>query len=304
MTTCSPKPARHPRGGPSAPGSCGRVALSAVCLVLLVATGCSSLQERLALSAGNRLYKSQKYEEAVREYEKILKVNPDDWDGNYMVAVSYLALYHPGSTHAKDLEFAAKAVEAFERVLQLKAPDDATRDKVRGYYVGLLQQSDQMDKAAAYYDQLIAEDPNSLDLLAQAAQLAGKRGDFAKALELYQKRADIDPTNKEGWYTLGVLCWERSYKGGTLVSNEERDQIVQRGVEALGKALAIDPEYMSALAYTNLLYREKAKVLLEAGDLPGAQAAVSQADQYQQKALAILNRNRGAAAPSPPKAGG
>jgi tetratricopeptide (TPR) repeat protein len=272
-------------------------------MVAVVASGCSSLRERLALSAGNKLYKSQKYEEAIQEYQKILASSPDHWDGNYMIAVSYLALYHPGSTHDKDLEYANKAVAAFEKLMSLKMPDTATRDKVRGYYVGLLQQSDQMDKAAAFYDQLMAEDPNNLDLLAQAAQLAGKRGDFDKALELYQKRADIDPVNKEGWYTLGVLCWERSYKGGTLVSNQEREQIVTRGIASLGKALAIDPEYMSALAYTNLLYREKAKVLVENDDLAGAQAAIGKADEYQKMALAILNKNRGAAAQAPPKPG-
>ena len=292
----------HRRRGPAfAPRSVGLVALCALLTLLVNATGCSSLRERLALSAGNKLYKAQNYEGAIAEYRKILAIDPENWDGNYMVAVSYVALYHPGSTHPKDVEFSAKAIEACDKLLKLKAPDDATRDKVRGFYLTLLQQTDQKDKASGFFDEIIATDPNNLELLAQAAQFNAKNGRFEKALELYQHRAELDPKNKQAWYTLGVLCWERSNKGGTLVSNTERDALAQHGLEALAKALAIDPEYSEALLYTNLLYREKAKVLVDTGDLAGAQAAIATADDYQKKALVIMNKMRGTTT-APPKA--
>ncbi len=293
----------RPRGrasrGPAARG--GRIALAVLGLLLVASLGCSTVGERVHLSKGTKLYKAQKYEDAIQEFQKIFDFKKDSWHANYMIAISYLALYHPGSQHPKDLEYADKAVAAFERLMQLPAPDDATRDKVRSFYVNLLMQSDKLDKAIGFYEGLLQKEPNNLDFLATTAQLYAKKGDFAKAIEYYEKRADTDPTNKDAWYTIGVACWERSYKGGLTVSNAERSELVRKGLAAIDKALGIDPEYTSALAYANLLYREQAKVLLETGDAQAAGNAILKADEYQKKALAIINKNRGA--PAPPKAG-
>ena len=246
------------------------------------------------MAAGNKLYKSQKYEEAIREYEKVLAFHPNRWDASYMTAISYLSLYHPGSTHPKDIEFAEKAVQSFKKLLDMQAPDTETAAKVRGYYVNLLVQADRVDEAIAFYEKVLEGNPNDVDTIAQIAQLYAKKNDFEKAKEYYVRRAEVDPSNKEAWYTVGVICWERSYRGSAMISNKERADIVAEGLAALEKARTIDPEYMSALAYTNLLWRERAKVLLDAGDVQGAGQAILQADQFQKQALAILNRNKAA----------
>ena len=102
-----------------------------------------------------------------------------------------------------------------------------------------------------------------------------KKGDFTKALDYFEKRANMDPSNKEAWYTLGVNCWARSYHGGLAVSQEEREQVVDKGIQALEKALAIDPNYFDALSYINLIYREKAKALATVGKNAEAGQALS-----------------------------
>lgn len=268
----------------------------ALASVLIALPGCSSLKERLALANGNKLYKAQKYERAIEEYKKILASSPDHWDANYMTAVSYLALYHPGSTHPKDVEYAENAIQAFEKVLKLNPPDQATRDKVRGYYVGLLTQTGKMDKAVEFFETLVQEDPKNLDYLTNAAQMQAKAGNFDKAMEYFLRRADLEPKNVEAWYTVGAVCWERSYRQGALMSTAERDAIVTRGMEALEKALTIDPEHTPSLAYMNLLWREKGKVLVELNQVAEAGQAILKADEYQKKALAIMNRKRKEAA--------
>jgi len=282
-----------------------RKILALVCLAAFVAVapGCSTIQERVHLSKGTKLYKAQKYEEAIGEFQQILKFKPDSWYANYMISVSYLALYHPGSTHEKDLEFAGKAVASFQKLLALPAPDAATLGKVRRFYINLLMQSDRLDQAIAFYEDLVRKEPNNLEYLAEIAQLYAKKNDFPKAMEYYQKRADADPTNKDAWYTIGVICWERSYRQGALISHAERERTIQDGLAAMDKSLAIDPEYTSALAYTNLLFREQAKVLLESGDTQGAGNALLKADEYQKKALAIMRRRTGAASAPPAKTG-
>lgn len=280
-----------------------RVLLCAVCL--LATLGCSTIRERIHLNKGVRLYKAQKYEAAIDEFQKILAFDGASWHANYMISISYLALYHPGSTHPKDVEYAEKAAASFKKLLAMDSPDAGTRDKVRAFYVNLLIGADKLDEAVAFFDELLAKEPNNLEYLSQAAQLYAKKGDADKALEYYQKRADADSANKEAWYTIGVVCWERSYRGSQVISNEERQKVIQRGFAAMEKALAIDPEYVPALSYVNLLYREQAKALVEVGDTQGAGNALLKADEYQKKSLAIMNRNRqsGGAAAAPAKAG-
>src|SRR5215510_12669053 len=63
-----------------------------------------SLLVNNALAVGDEMYSSQKYELALEEYQKVIVADPTHWQANYRIAMSYLALYHPGSTEANDLE--------------------------------------------------------------------------------------------------------------------------------------------------------------------------------------------------------
>src|ERR1043166_8940191 len=97
-----------------------RRAVSVLSLALLltlavVSSGCTSIRTRVWMNAGNKYYKAQKYEQAIGEYQKIVAVDPGNWPANYQIAMSYLALYHPGSTHPKDLEYADKSTAEFEK---------------------------------------------------------------------------------------------------------------------------------------------------------------------------------------------
>jgi hypothetical protein len=69
-----------------------------------------------------------------------------------------------------------------------------------------------------------------------------------------------------------------------LVSAEEREADVEEGLQAMDKALALDPNYFEALSFTNLLWREKSKVLTLAGKNTDAGMALLKADEYRKKA--------------------
>lgn len=254
---------------------------------MVIGPGCESFKERVLLKKGNELYAAQKYEEAIKQYDELVKLNPKSWDGNYLMAVSYLALYHPGSEHPKDKEYAEKGLAAFESTLELPAPSPDDREKTEKFYLSFLNSTGDKDKAIAYLEKQLGTRPNDLTLINQIATLYQKAGNFTKALEYFEKRANMDPTNKETWYTLGVNCWARSYHGGLAVSQEEREQVVDKGIEALNKALAIDPNYFDALSYINLIYREKAKALASVGKNAEAGQAYAKADEYQKQAIDI-----------------
>ena len=257
----------------------------AIIATIAIAPGCESFKERVLLKKGNELYAAQKYDLAIAQYDELIKLNPKSWDGNYLMAVSYLALYHPGSEHPKDKEYAEKGLVAFERTLELTAPSPDDREKTEKFYLSFLNSTGDKDKAIAYLEKQLASRPNDLALINQIATLYQKKGDFTRALEYFEKRANMDPTNKETWYTLGVNCWARSYHGGLAVSQEEREQVVDKGIMALDKALAIDPNYFDALSYINLIYREKAKALATVGKNAEAGQAYAKADEYQKQAI-------------------
>ena len=256
---------------------------------IAIGTGCGSFKERVFLKKGNELYTAQKYEEAIKQYDELLKINPKSWDGNYLIAVSYLALYHPGSEHPKDKEFAEKGLAAFERTLALDAPSPDVREKTEKFYLSFLDSTGDKDKAIAYLEKQLAGRPNDLALINQIATLYQKKGDFTKALEYFEKRANMDSSNKETWYTLGVNCWARSYHGSKdkTVSQEEREAVVDRGIKALDKALSIDPNYFEALSYINLLYREKSQALSAVGKNAEAGEAYAKAEEYMKKAIEL-----------------
>jgi tetratricopeptide (TPR) repeat protein len=254
--------------------------------VLVLVSGCR-FGERMHLKRGNELYTAQKYEEAIAEYAKLLALNPDSWDGNYLTAVSYLALYHPNSDHPKDKEYAQKGIAAFEKTLSLTPPNPEAKEKTEKYYLGFLDSTGDKDKAIAYLEGQLKQRPNELALINQIATLYQKKGDFEKSLEYFEKRAQMEPKSKEAWYTLGVNCWARSYHGGVTVGQEERERVVERGIGAFEKALALDPNYFDALSYINLTYREKARALASIGKIDEANQAYQRAEEYKKKAMDV-----------------
>jgi len=262
---------------------------------IVIGPGCNSFREKVFLKKGNELYTGQKYEEAIKQYAELLKINPKSWDGNYLTSVSYLALYHPGSEHPKDKEYAEKGLASFERTLELTAPSPEIREKTEKFYLSFLDSTGEKDKAIAYLEKQLSSRPNDLALINQIATLYQKKGDFTKALEYFEKRANMDANNKETWYTLGVNCWARSYHGGLAVSQEEREAVVDKGIKALDRALSIDPNYFEALSYINLIYREKAKALASVGKNAEAGEAYAKADEYQKKAIDLRKAQAGKA---------
>lgn len=265
-------------------------ACAALVGVLLTATACDSFNKRVIMKKANEHYRAQRYEQAITEYQKVLAIDANDWDANYLIAVSYLAMYHPGSTHEKDVRYAEEGIKQFEKLLTLKPPSQDAMAKARGYYLGLLDAAQKPDKAVAFLEGELKKHPGDPALIGQIADLYLKKGDFPNSLRYLEQAATLNPNKKEAWYTIGVACWARSYHGGMMVSMEERAQVVDRGIEALNKALAIDPEYFDALSYINLTYREKAKVLAAEGKAQEASDAILKAEEYTKKAMDVRKK--------------
>src|SRR6202035_701096 len=105
---------------------------------------------------------------------------------------------------------------------------------------------------------------------------------FDEAKKYYRMAADVDPNDPEPYYSVGVIDWTACYqprmeeraklgmKPDENLSPKNKDQkkacaelkiknmpSIQEGIENLNKAIQLRPDYDDAMAYLNLMYREK-----------------------------------------------
>jgi TonB family protein len=137
-----------------------------------------------------------------------------------------------------------------------------------------------------------------------------------EAEDWYKRLAAVDPANKEADYSLGVIAWAKWYPPymaartsaglkppdpGPLPEPARQElkahysAVIEEGLANLDRALELDPQYFDAMAYKNLLIRERAD-LRDTKEEYAADVAV--ADQWVQKSLAAKKQSSGAA-PAP-----
>lgn len=208
----------------------------------MMASGCTLIDQLAArneLNQGVQAYTNKKFLEAIEHFEEAVERDAGLTRAYLYMAISYRAQYIPQGTSPENLENANKAIENFEEVME-RAGDD---------------EEGGADRSAA---------------MANLAGLYSGMGDYDRAKEWYHRRLEVEPNNPEPMYGIATLDWQLSYDetgmNGESVEflTEERKeavhQLVDEGIESLKKALELDPEYVDAMQYLNLLYRENAKL--------------------------------------------
>jgi tetratricopeptide (TPR) repeat protein len=246
-------------------------------LLLLFTTGCNKLKSRDRINKGIQSYKGARYADAVEFFKQAVELDPSNVTGRLYLATAYMSQYIPGAESPDNMQLAKQAKEEFSKVLE-NHPNDTTA------LASLASLSYQQAQGMPDLDQKL------------------KKLDDAK--EWYLKLIAADPQNKEGFYSLAVIDWVKWYAAwmkaradlgmrpeepGPLKDkkvkaelNEKYAAVVDDGMKNLEKALQIDKDYDDAMAYMNLLIREKAD-LDDTSDQ--YKADVERADVWVQKAL-------------------
>ena len=139
---------------------------------------------------------------------------------------------------------------------------------------------------------------------------------FDEAKKAYQELIRLDTSSPEAYYSVGVICWKETYlprmevKARLGIRPEEpikdakareemcvkHEPIIQEAFTMLNKAVELRPDYDDAMAYLNLMYREKA----DCQAAPDARAEdLKKADEWVQRALNIRKKR----AEAPPGSG-
>jgi len=265
-----------------------RLSLTAVALTALLATGCTKqinfLKARNELNKGVNAFKAAEYNQAAERFEAALELDPELNDARAYQAYSYMMQYIPGGESADNKAMAKKALDGFDEVLNI--------------------------------------DPNNTFAVSAVASLYFNMKDFEKAEEWHRRRiklleeqaadsetGEIDPVAADSYYTIGVIKWTDSYQPrlkvradlgmkpddpGPIKDDEAREALAEEiipkidaGLTALEKALEINPDYADAMAYLNLLNRERADVSPSEEEY---EQYLAKADEWVEKTLETKKR--------------
>jgi tetratricopeptide (TPR) repeat protein len=246
-------------------------------ILIVGATGCDKLKSRDDINKGIASFRNAKYGDAVEKFKEAATLDPSNPNARLYLATAYMSQWIPGAESPENLAYASMAQQEFNKVLE-KNPNDTTA---------------LASMASIAFNQAAPLPPD---------QKAEKLDEAAK----WNKRLiEADPKNKEALYTLGgPIVWAKWYPAlmtaraslhmkpedpGPIKDKKVKDELkekygpmVDEGIANLQKALDIDKEYDDAMAYMNLLVRERADLLDNSDDY---KKQIEIADSWVQKNL-------------------
>ena len=245
--------------------------LCGVVLLAVVWCGCDKLKARDQLNKGVAAYRNAQFQAAIDHFKQAVALDPSLLYARLYLATAIRQLYIPNGDSPENVKIGKQAIEAFEDVLQ--------------------------------------QDPNNATALATIAQTYYEMHDFDKAKEYQRRRLQAEPNNPEPYYWIGVIDWALCQRENSRIRtdlklnapNAEGDfpplppkgreelaqkngALVDEGIKALQKDLEMKPNDDAAMAYLNLMLRQKAD--LEADSSKRA-ADLKQATELMQKSIAI-----------------
>ncbi|HUI42736.1 MAG TPA: hypothetical protein VL523_12280 [Terriglobia bacterium] len=260
---------------------CRLAALAGVVLLAVASSACKKLQARDQLNKGVNAFRNGQFQDAVDKFQHAVALDPNLVNARLYLAMSYFQQYAPGGESPANKQMGQQAISAFEDVLKL--------------------------------------DPSNTTALATIGTIYYYFKDFDNAKKFQRHRLDIEPNNPEPYYWIGVMDYAVCAKnnGDTRVGDpklnvlgptgeppplpeklraqlaQKNSALIDEGMQALNKAIELKPNYDEAMAYLNLIYRQKADIESE----PGARAAdLKAANDWLAKAMAARSQTGAAAA--------
>jgi tetratricopeptide (TPR) repeat protein len=239
------------------------------CSVLAVATP-QAASNNPQLDLGVQSYKAARYEEAFQHFQKAVEIEPTNIRAHLYLGAALAQQYIPGADSAENVRLGELAVEQYYKVMAL--------------------------------------DPSSMNAVKAVAYLNLQMKKFELAKGYYQKATEIDPKDPEPYYTIAVIDWTQAYQPRMelraklglkpeqqLIGNAECWQVreansdrIEDGIEMLKKAIELRHDYDDAMAYMNLMYRERADI--RCGDSKARAADLKTAAEWVDLTLAIKKR--------------
>jgi tetratricopeptide (TPR) repeat protein len=241
----------------------------------------------MEIREGNDAYQKEDYATALTHYTKARQIDKSFPELTRMIGYSRIGLYVPDDKSAENEKNASLAIGELRAYLKVRPNDTIAREALINLYLN----ANRTTEAINYFLDYLKSKPADIDAVRSVATLYAKKGDFNEALNWYEKITLIDRNNPEAFYIFGVVCWEKVAKNPPP-EVADRLMIIEKGRAALTRAMQLRTDYLEAIAYQNLLYRQQA--LIET-DPVKQQEMIAKADALRNQAIEI-NKKRKAAA--------
>jgi tetratricopeptide (TPR) repeat protein len=227
------------------------------------------------LRLGIASYKNAQYDDAMRPFARALDLDGSKLKARLYLATTYMSQYVPGVDTPENIHRAEAAIEEYQHVL---GADAELRPRVNSA------------KGIAYL------------------YLNMKKFDDSR--KYYRMASDLDPDDSEPYYSVGVIDWTKCYeprmearavlgmRPEQLLDPRDPEQnkvcgelkaknmpVIEEGMDSFNKAIQLRPDYDDAMAYLNLMYREKADV--ECDDLTTRAEDIRTADHWVDETLRV-----------------
>jgi tetratricopeptide (TPR) repeat protein len=277
--------------------------------LVLLGSGCTELRGRRWVREGNRLYRDGRYAEAVSAYQRAESLIPNFWLLWLNKGLTCRQQMIPGSRQPSNEQAARCALEAFDKLRQLR-PADPRGDAL---YVQTLFDADRFQTLADLYQARLRANPNDIQALSGLIQVYTRWNRLDEALQWYQRRANLQPNDPEAQYAVAVFLWSQLFqKGGGVemasfdprpdpskpkekkippppalgdIVGAQRARLADLGIAYLQRALKLRPKYPEAIVYLSLLERQKAIAFFS--DPQQYQASIDAAEKWRHQAEAV-----------------
>lgn len=310
----------HVRSGMKALAS---AVLLFLCAVTVSAQVAPAQQAREELNLGVQAYKTANYEEAVEHFQRAVLLNEDSCVAKLYLATTYALQYVPGVDTKENVAMAAQGIDQYRSTLkcdprnvtalkgiaflnmQLKKFEEAKqgyRDalKLDGndpelyYSVGVIDWTEAykrtMETKARYSppkDQAEADGKDDA-----SGDNSADDDDEASGQESPQNQSE-SPILPDDLLNLSPACPELRSRNLPLVED---------GIQMLTRAAELRKDYEDAMAYMDLLYRQRAEI--ECWDAAGSVADIKKANDWSDLAMAARKKKVEAAEKCMKAAGG
>ncbi len=261
--------------------------LLAALILALTSSSCRKIEARMEIKAANEAYQKEEWETALQHYLRAQQIDPSFPELDRMIGYSQIGLYVPDDKTPKNEQHADAAIKQLSLYLKKKPDDRIARDALINMYLNANRTSQAID----YFRNYLTEHPTDIEAVKSVATLYAKQGNFNESLNWYNKICILQPNNPEAWYVFGVVCYEKVAKNPPTDVNEKR-AIIEKGKDALQRAISLKPDYAEAMAYVNLLWRQQA--LTETDPLK-AQEDIAKANEIRNRAVEIIAQKKAAA---------
>jgi tetratricopeptide (TPR) repeat protein len=259
-----------------------RILLVVVVAGLAAGAGCDKLRARDKLNKGVHAFTAGQYDAAIEDFKEAKQYDPNLLNARLYLATAYANQYIPGAPSDENVRNGQQAIQEFQDVL--------------------------------------SQDPKSLPAIDGIGSIlynmAGGPPFDPKKMEesktYHQKHIEVKPEDPESYYWIGVIDWSLAYRGNKDMRSEYNNNskkpvkdtdpmppalskqfadkygsIIDEGMADLKKGIELRPDYDDAMAYLNLLYRQKADTEATA---EGRDADDKAADDLVEKVKAIKQK--------------